>query len=164
MTSRPDDPVTPVFWALLGEALLHRVVGDRRVMADRLAHVAGLAESGRIRVHVMPRGRGAYPVMQSMLSLMWFEDQPPVAYSEGIQVARIHDSPAVVERLQGACCHALSDAGNEAGSCLEVVDGHPDGIPVRDSKAPLGPALVFSAAGWTSFVRSLKEAPPPSKA
>ncbi|GGQ01792.1 hypothetical protein GCM10010279_06110 [Streptomyces mutabilis] len=102
--------LTPVFWALLDETLLHRVVGDRRVMADQLAYVAGLAESGRIRVHVMPRDRGAYPVIQSMLSLMWFEDQPPVAYSEGIQVAKIHDSPAVVERLQGAYYHALSDA------------------------------------------------------
>ncbi|MFH9732617.1 Scr1 family TA system antitoxin-like transcriptional regulator [Streptomyces sp. NPDC017260] len=27
-----------------------------------------------------------------------------------IQVAKVHDSPAVVERLQGACYHALSDA------------------------------------------------------
>ncbi len=106
----PDDPVTPVFWALLDEALLHRVVGDRRVMAGQLTHIAGLAEAGRVRVHVMPRDRGAYPVMQSMLSLMWFEDQPPVAYSEGIHVAKIHDSSAVVDRLQGAYYHALSDA------------------------------------------------------
>ncbi|MGZ3099265.1 helix-turn-helix domain-containing protein [Streptomyces sp. H62] len=105
-----DAPVTPVFWALLDEALLHRVVGDRRVMAGQLTHIAGLAEAGRVRVHVMPRERGAYPVMQSMLSLMWFEDQPPVAYSEGIHVAKIHDSPAVVDRLQGAYYHALSDA------------------------------------------------------
>ncbi|MBJ6619682.1 helix-turn-helix domain-containing protein [Streptomyces sp. DHE17-7] len=105
-----DDPVTPVFWALLDEALLHRVVGDRRVMAGQLRHIAHLVEAGRVRVHVMPRDRGAYPVMQSMLSLMWFEDQPPVAYSEGIHVAKIHDSPAVVDRLQGAYYHALSDA------------------------------------------------------
>ncbi|MFC7981970.1 Scr1 family TA system antitoxin-like transcriptional regulator [Streptomyces sp. NPDC057336] len=105
-----DDPVTPVFWALLDEALLYRVVGDRKVMAGQLTHIAGLAEAGRVRVHVMPRDRGAYPVMQSMLSLMWFEDQPPVAYSEGIHVAKIHDSPAVVDRLQGAYYHALSDA------------------------------------------------------
>ncbi|MET9984621.1 Scr1 family TA system antitoxin-like transcriptional regulator [Streptomyces rochei] len=75
-----------------------------------MRHIAHLVEAGRVRVHVMPRDRGAYPVMQSMLSLMWFEDQPPVAYSEGIHVAKIHDSPAVVDRLQGAYYHALSDA------------------------------------------------------
>ncbi|MFB6554141.1 Scr1 family TA system antitoxin-like transcriptional regulator [Streptomyces sp. NPDC056405] len=105
-----DDPTTPVFWALLDEALLYRVVGDRRVMAGQLAYLVRLVESGRVRVHVMSRHQGAYPVMQSMLSLMWFEDQPPVAYSEGIHVAKIHNNPAVVERLQGAYYHALSDA------------------------------------------------------
>ncbi|MFH9816050.1 DUF397 domain-containing protein [Streptomyces sp. NPDC017230] len=29
-------------------------------------------------------------------------------------------------------------SGNEAGSCLEIVDDHPAGIPVRDSKVPDG--------------------------
>ncbi|MFF9215540.1 helix-turn-helix domain-containing protein [Streptomyces viridosporus] len=105
-----DDPTTPVFWALLDEGLLHRPVGGRDVMAEQLVHLVRLAERGRIRVHVMPRGTGAYPVMQGMLSLMWFEDQPPVAYSEGVQVAKIHDVPAVVEQLQGAYHLALSDA------------------------------------------------------
>ncbi|MFE0999371.1 DUF397 domain-containing protein [Streptomyces mutabilis] len=57
-----------------------------------------------------------------------------------------------------------SHSNDQGGSCLEVVDSHPGGIPVRDSKAPTGPALVFSAAGWRSFIRTLKEAPPPSKA
>ncbi|WP_217143968.1 DUF397 domain-containing protein [Streptomyces sp. AC627_RSS907] len=55
-------------------------------------------------------------------------------------------------------------SGNEAGSCLEVMDGHPSGIPVRDSKVPGGPALVFSVVGWTAFITALKEAPTPSKA
>ncbi|MGZ3099266.1 DUF397 domain-containing protein [Streptomyces sp. H62] len=57
-----------------------------------------------------------------------------------------------------------SYSGNEAGSCLEVVDGHPGGIPVRDSKVPTGPALLFSPPGWTSFITALKEALPLSKA
>ncbi|MFD1661859.1 DUF397 domain-containing protein [Streptomyces caeni] len=43
------------------------------------------------------------------------------------------------------------------GSCLEVLDGYPSGVPVRDSKVPHGPALVFSAAGWASFVAAVKD-------
>ncbi|MFD7770779.1 helix-turn-helix domain-containing protein [Streptomyces sp. NPDC059787] len=105
-----DDPVTPTFWALLDEGLLYRVVGGRDVMAEQLTHLVRLVENSRVRVHVMPRGTGAYPVMQGMLSLMWFEDQPPVAYSEGVHVAKVHDVPAVVEQLQGAYHLALSDA------------------------------------------------------
>ncbi|MEU9066482.1 DUF397 domain-containing protein [Streptomyces sp. NPDC048306] len=55
-------------------------------------------------------------------------------------------------------------SGNEAGSCVEVVDGHPAGIPVRDSKVPGGAVLVFSVGGWTSFITALKTTPTASKA
>ncbi|MCP3819588.1 DUF397 domain-containing protein [Streptomyces sp. A3M-1-3] len=49
-----------------------------------------------------------------------------------------------------------SYSGNESGSCVEVLDGHPSGVPVRDSKAPHGPALVFPTAGWSFFVAAVK--------
>ncbi|KAA0913044.1 DUF397 domain-containing protein [Streptomyces apricus] len=49
-----------------------------------------------------------------------------------------------------------SHSGNEGGSCLEVLDGHPAGIPVRDSKVPHGPAVVFPPVGWASFVAAVK--------
>ncbi|GAA2567832.1 MULTISPECIES: DUF397 domain-containing protein [Streptomyces] len=52
-------------------------------------------------------------------------------------------------------------SGNEAGSCVEVVDGHPGGIPVRDSKVPGGAVVVFSVGGWTSFITALKTPHPP---
>ncbi|GAA2459167.1 DUF397 domain-containing protein [Streptomyces mauvecolor] len=64
--------------------------------------------------------------------------------------------------------HTISDAasisgwrkssfsGGDAGSCVEVLDDYPAGVPVRDSKAPNGPALVFPAGGWSSFVAAVK--------
>lgn len=105
-----DDPLTPVVWALLDEAVLRRVVGGRDVMAEQIMHLVRLAECGRVRVHVMPYGIGAYQLLQGLLTLMSFEDQPPMAYSEGVQVGMVHDSPAVVTRLQGVYALALSDA------------------------------------------------------
>ncbi|MEV8434037.1 DUF397 domain-containing protein [Streptomyces sp. HUAS 31] len=37
--------------------------------------------------------------------------------------------------------------------CLEVNDSaRPTHIPVRDSKTPTGPAILFSASAWTEFV------------
>ncbi|WP_411121414.1 DUF397 domain-containing protein [Streptomyces sp. x-19] len=42
------------------------------------------------------------------------------------------------------------------GQCVEVTDGQPDVIPVRDSKNPTGPHLVFGVGAWESFVTSLK--------
>jgi transcriptional regulator with XRE-family HTH domain len=105
-----DDPRTPVVWALLDEAVLRRPVGDVDVMAEQIMHMVCLAETGRIRVHVLPFGVGVHPMMQSMLTLMWFEDQPPVAYTEGQRVGKLHDSPSVVRELQGRYDLALSDA------------------------------------------------------
>ncbi|MFD8083044.1 DUF397 domain-containing protein [Kitasatospora sp. NPDC059722] len=42
-------------------------------------------------------------------------------------------------------------SGN-GGSCVEVAPGSPGVMPVRDSKDPDGPVLVFLAEAWRSFV------------
>lgn len=105
-----EDPVTPVVWALLDEAMLRRPVAGGDVMAEQIMHVVRLAETGRIRVHVLPFGVGVHPMMESMLTLMWFEDQPPLAYSEGVRIGKVHDSPSMVHELQSRYDLALSDA------------------------------------------------------
>ncbi|ARF56275.1 DUF397 domain-containing protein [Streptomyces gilvosporeus] len=49
-----------------------------------------------------------------------------------------------------------SFSDNEGSECIEVLDGHPSGIPVRDSKIPHGPALVLPAHSWSSFITAVK--------
>ncbi|MFI6860869.1 DUF397 domain-containing protein [Streptomyces sp. NPDC050421] len=49
-----------------------------------------------------------------------------------------------------------SYSGGDQGECLEVAGGHAT-VPVRDSKAPVGPAVIFSLAGWSSFVAAVKD-------
>ncbi|MEU0725857.1 DUF397 domain-containing protein [Streptomyces sp. NPDC006140] len=39
---------------------------------------------------------------------------------------------------------------------MEVADGFRAVVPVRDSKAPQGPALCFEAAAWAAFIDELK--------
>ncbi|MGV9546789.1 DUF397 domain-containing protein [Streptomyces ardesiacus] len=49
-----------------------------------------------------------------------------------------------------------SFSGNQ-GDCVEVAHGAvPAALPVRDSKAPTGPAVVFSADTWWGFVTAVK--------
>ncbi|MFC7305311.1 Scr1 family TA system antitoxin-like transcriptional regulator [Streptomyces monticola] len=105
-----NDPISPVVWALLDEAVLRRTAGGPDVMVEQVLHLVQLVETRRVRIHVLPFGLGVHPLMQGMLTLLRFEDQPPVAYSEGIQVGKVHDSPAMVDRLQGAYDLALGDA------------------------------------------------------
>ncbi|MYV65796.1 helix-turn-helix domain-containing protein [Streptomyces sp. SID2131] len=105
-----SDPATPLFCALLDEAVLRRHVGSPEIMAEQLAHVIRMVERERIRLHVIPFGAGYHPLLQGMLSLMTFNDQPPVAYGEGVLMGRLHDSPTLVETLQRTYTLALGDA------------------------------------------------------
>ncbi|MFJ6751477.1 DUF397 domain-containing protein [Streptomyces sp. NPDC091266] len=43
-------------------------------------------------------------------------------------------------------------SGDNGGDCVEVAPGFPGVVPVRDSKAPEGPVLVFERSAWSSFV------------
>jgi hypothetical protein len=54
-----------------------------------------------------------------------------------------------------------SYSGPDAGSCLEVFDGHPSRVPVRDSKRADGPTLLFSRSCWASFIEAVDSATAP---
>ncbi|AXI78987.1 DUF397 domain-containing protein [Peterkaempfera bronchialis] len=45
-----------------------------------------------------------------------------------------------------------SYSGGNEGECIEVAPGLPGIVPVRDSKDPHGPALIFTADAFAAFV------------
>ncbi|MFI9273276.1 DUF397 domain-containing protein [Kitasatospora sp. NPDC052896] len=47
-----------------------------------------------------------------------------------------------------------SSHSQQGGNCVEVAADFPGVVPVRDSKDPGGPALVFSREAWAAFARS----------
>ncbi|MET9359837.1 DUF397 domain-containing protein [Streptomyces sp. NPDC006632] len=49
-------------------------------------------------------------------------------------------------------------SNGDGGNCVEVADNLAGVVPVRDSKAPNGPALIIPAGAWVSFVRAVKDA------
>ncbi|WP_130798329.1 DUF397 domain-containing protein [Streptomyces otsuchiensis] len=58
--------------------------------------------------------------------------------------------------LSSAVWRKSSYSDGNGGSCVEVADGVPGVMPVRDSKAPAGPSLVIPAASWTGFVTAVR--------
>ncbi|MGW3075563.1 MULTISPECIES: DUF397 domain-containing protein [unclassified Kitasatospora] len=44
----------------------------------------------------------------------------------------------------------------QGGNCVEVAPSFPSVVPVRDSKDPEGPALVFPTEAWSSFVAAVR--------
>ncbi|MFE1023344.1 DUF397 domain-containing protein [Streptomyces sp. NPDC058818] len=58
--------------------------------------------------------------------------------------------------LTNACWRKSSHSGGSGGEeCLEVADGVPGVVPVRDSKVAVGPVIVVGSAAWTEFVRTV---------
>ncbi|GAA2984961.1 DUF397 domain-containing protein [Streptomyces lactacystinicus] len=51
--------------------------------------------------------------------------------------------------------HKSSFSGAQS-ECVEVAVGLPGAVPVRDSKEPDGPALLFAAEAWSSFLAGIK--------
>jgi hypothetical protein len=59
--------------------------------------------------------------------------------------------------LSSARWRKSSYSDDNGGSCVEVADGFPGVVPVRDSKTPDGPVLVIGSAAWTEFTRAVAE-------
>ncbi|MGW7450444.1 DUF397 domain-containing protein [Streptomyces sp. NPDC054787] len=58
--------------------------------------------------------------------------------------------------LSAARWRKSSYSNTDGGVCVEVADGLPGLVPVRDSKRPDGPVLVLAATAWAPFVATLK--------
>ncbi|WMX45803.1 DUF397 domain-containing protein [Streptomyces roseicoloratus] len=60
--------------------------------------------------------------------------------------------------VEVATWHKSSYSDGSGGDCLEVSCSHPGVVPVRDSKNPDGPKLVFRTAAWSEFIEEVRTA------
>ncbi|MBV9025711.1 MAG: DUF397 domain-containing protein [Streptomycetaceae bacterium] len=65
---------------------------------------------------------------------------------------------STIPDLSRADWEKSSYSGGNGGQCVEFSRTYVESemIPVRDSKLPSGPALVFAAAAWSLFVAGVK--------
>lgn len=58
--------------------------------------------------------------------------------------------------LTSATWRKSSYSNSDGGNCVEVSDDSPGVVPVRDSKRPEGPAVVFGSSAWSAFVNDVR--------
>jgi transcriptional regulator with XRE-family HTH domain len=73
----------PVFWAVLGEAVLYQVMGGPEVMREQLAHLLTFEENPRINVQVLPFSAGAHAGLTGPFDVYRFASDPTIVYMEG---------------------------------------------------------------------------------
>ncbi|MBL1115898.1 DUF397 domain-containing protein [Streptomyces sp. 110] len=59
--------------------------------------------------------------------------------------------------VSAAVWRKSSYSNGDGGDCVEVADNLPGIVPVRDSKDPDGPTLIFPSDSWSTFIASLKK-------
>ncbi|MGR4849746.1 DUF397 domain-containing protein [Streptomyces sp. LARHCF252] len=55
--------------------------------------------------------------------------------------------------LSNARWRKSSYSNGDGGNCVEVADGVPGAVPVRDSKLAESPVVLVEAAAWAEFIR-----------
>ncbi|MEV7848781.1 MULTISPECIES: DUF397 domain-containing protein [Streptomyces] len=58
--------------------------------------------------------------------------------------------------LTSASWRKSSYSNSDGGDCVEVSDDLPGVVPVRDSKQPEGPAVVFGTSAWRTFISDVR--------
>jgi transcriptional regulator with XRE-family HTH domain len=78
-----SDP--PKFWAILDEAVLHRIVGEVAVMAAQLDRLIELSGLENVTIQVIPYGSGCHPGLGGAFDILDFAGTlPGVVYVEGL--------------------------------------------------------------------------------
>ncbi|MFD8117112.1 DUF397 domain-containing protein [Streptomyces microflavus] len=63
---------------------------------------------------------------------------------------------ATAPDLSTAAWRKSTYSDGNGGACVEVADGFPGVLPVRDSKVTDGPALTFGNTAWAAFISNVK--------
>ena len=89
-----DNP--PMLWVVVDEAVLHREVGDRKIMREQMEHLADMAGRPNIAIQVIPYSAGAHVGLQGAFVIADFEDAPPVAFlATATEGQTVEDASAV---------------------------------------------------------------------
>jgi transcriptional regulator with XRE-family HTH domain len=92
-----DSP--PLFWAVLHEGTLRHVVGSRRIMAEQLDKIIGIARAPDVVIQVLPFTASEHPGTDGPISVFDFVGAPSVAYTECNGGGMIVESPEQVGDL-----------------------------------------------------------------
>ena len=94
-----DRPSPPTLWVVLDEAVLHRLIGVRKVVYDQLLHLADASCRSNITVQIVPAEIGAHAGLLGGFAIASFDNEPSTVYMESPDQGQTTQLPSVVRRL-----------------------------------------------------------------
>ncbi|MFE0023863.1 helix-turn-helix domain-containing protein [Amycolatopsis sp. NPDC059021] len=116
------DASPPEYWAVIDEAVLHRVVDSAEVMAEQLYRMVSLAGRPNVTIQVVPFGTGAHPGMEGPFLIMGFPEQADadVVYVDSTSSGLYLEEPPDVRRYALMFDH-LRAAALKPDDSVEVI-------------------------------------------
>lgn len=87
----------PVLWVVLDEAALYREIGGREVMRNQLAHLLSLQDRQWLEIQVLPFSVGQHTGMMGSFTVLRFDDDPDIHYSESYDSGHMTANPQVIK-------------------------------------------------------------------
>jgi hypothetical protein len=91
-----DQNRPPQLWIVLDEAVLHRLIGSRKIMYDQLLHLADESCRPNITVQVVPADVGAHAGLLGAFIVAEFASYPSSLYREMAVEGQSIETPAIV--------------------------------------------------------------------
>jgi hypothetical protein len=119
LLQRKENPLE--LHALIGEAVLERVIGNPDVMAAQLDHLLEAAELSNVTIQVIRKDHGAHGGMSGPMFLLSFadEDEPDAAYVESVLGLATVDNKSVA--ALSAVWDEVADAAPTPTESLKII-------------------------------------------
>ncbi|WP_326591077.1 helix-turn-helix domain-containing protein [Streptomyces sp. NBC_01294] len=123
----------PLMWVVLNEAVLHQEIGGREVMRNQLTHLLALRRREWVQVQILPFEAGAHAGQPGSFSLLRFDDDPDIVYTEDFVQGHMTANPQALregslryDHLQAAALSLEESAVRIARVMEERYGDHPE--------------------------------------
>jgi len=100
----------PAVWVVIDEAVLLCEVGGREVMRNQLARLVSYRNNPWVNIQVLPFSVGVHSGMVGSFTVLRFDDDPDIHYSEGYDQAHMTANPDVIRERSVGYARLQADA------------------------------------------------------
>ena len=93
-----DRPAPPKLWAKMDEAVLHRLIGSRKIMHAQLLHLADMFCHPSITVQIVPARAGAHAGLLGGFAIASIDSSPDIVYLETSADGQVLGKSSVVAK------------------------------------------------------------------
>ncbi|WP_327735241.1 helix-turn-helix transcriptional regulator [Streptomyces nojiriensis] len=128
-----DREIPPLMWVVMSEAVLHQEIGGREIMRKQLAHLLAQQRRQWVQVQILPFEAGAHAGQPGSFSLMRFDGDPDIVYTEDFVQGHMTANPQAFregslryDHLQAAALSVEASAVRIARVMEERYGDHPE--------------------------------------